>query len=69
MSTSIEAIPAYGREYTKQKQISTDWEDGKDFMIIEGWRYGAYVNKEDAERYDLKVVIRYANKLKVFAVN
>lgn len=58
----IEVSPAYGRDYTTAKAVKADWKAGKDFQDLAS---GSYVNKEDAERLDLNVTIRYANLRKV----
>jgi hypothetical protein len=62
----IEAVPAYGRDYKNQSEIKADWRDNKDFKDS---RSGSYLNKSDAERLGIKVLVRYARNTKVFAVN
>jgi hypothetical protein len=62
MSSWIEVEPAYGRDYTTAKAAKQDWKDGKDFRETST---GSYINKDGAERQDLKVTIRYAKSLKV----
>jgi hypothetical protein len=66
----IEVKPAYGRQYTNQKQIKEDWAKNLDFRMVTFGGNGPYVNKADAERNNLKVIVRYGKNLeKVFAVN
>ena len=64
----IEAIPAYGRDYTNQKAVKADWEANKDFVAMGMLGSMGYINKQDAETQGLKVIIRYAKQLKVVAV-
>jgi hypothetical protein len=61
----IEVAPAYGRDYKNQKEVKADWAAGKDFRETST---GSYTNKQDADRLGLKVVVRYANRLKVVNV-
>lgn len=65
MARWIELLPAYGRDYKNQDEVRADWEAGKDFRHPTS---GRYVNKEDAERYGLKVMVRYAGFKKVMEV-
>lgn len=58
----IEVGPAYGRDYKNQKDLKADWDANKDFRDLSS---GKYVNKADAERLGLKVIVRYANNRKV----
>lgn len=64
MTQWVEVVPAYGRDYTSQKQIQADWDANKDFKITTG----GYVNKSDAQRFGLKVIVRYAQLRKVYGV-
>lgn len=61
----IEVEPAYGRDYKNQKEVKAAWAEGKDFRETST---GSYVNKDGAERLGLKVIVRYANSLKVVTV-
>ena len=65
MSVWIEALPAYGRDYKTQAEVKADWEAGKDFRDAAS---GRYVNKADAENYDLRVTVHFASQAKVVAV-
>lgn len=62
----IEVEPAYGRDYKNQKDLKTDWDADKDFRDTAS---GRYVNKSDATRYGLKVIVRYGKGLKVCDVS
>lgn len=62
----IEVTPHYGRTYDTQAAVRKDWDADKDFFDPASRRA---VNKSDAERYNLKVVVRYGRRLeKVFTV-
>lgn len=63
----IEALPAYGRDYKNQKDLQADWDAGKDFVAMSFAGPMGYINKQDAEAQGLKVIIRYAKQLKVYA--
>lgn len=63
----IEAVPAYGRDYTNQKDVKSDWDAGKDFIAMSFVGPQGYINKQDAETQGLKVIIRYAKQMKVWA--
>lgn len=62
----IEVEPAYGRDYRNQKDLKADWQANKDFRDTAS---GKYVNKADAERLGLKVIVRYGKGLKVCNVS
>lgn len=62
----IEVEPAYGRDYKNQKDLKADWNANKDFRDTAS---GRYVNKADADRLGLKVIVRYANQRKVCNVS
>jgi hypothetical protein len=64
--TYVEVVPAYGRDYKNQSEVKSDWSADKDFQ--DPFR-GSYLNKSDADRLGLKVLVRYARKTKVVAVN
>lgn len=52
---------AYGRDYKNAESVQSDWNEGKDFVILEHPRYvGSYINKQDAAENGLKtIVVRY----------
>ncbi len=56
MEKYIEVVPAYGRRFKTLKEAKASWVEGMDFNIP---ATGQYVNKFEAERYDLNVVTRY----------
>jgi hypothetical protein len=62
----VEAVPAYGRDYTKQGDVKADWNAGMDFQDA---LTRQYLNKQDADSMGLKVIVRYARLMKVVAVN
>ena len=69
MATNIQLMPAYGRDYKSQAEVQEAWNANKDFWtadIIHG--YGVATNKQDCDSMGLRVVIRYANQQKLYAV-
>lgn len=54
-SSYVECTGAYGRHYNTLKEAKVDWEAGKDFRSTTG----PYLNKEDAIRMNLNVVLRF----------
>jgi hypothetical protein len=65
MSEWVEVEPAYGRDYKTQKAVKADWVADKDFRDTVT---GRYLNKSDAERFHLNVVVRYDHSDKVMRV-
>jgi len=67
--TSLTLLPAYGRDYTSQKAVKKDWNEGKDFVIATmfGGHYGQYVGINDAPK-DAYIFIRYDKKRKIVQV-
>jgi hypothetical protein len=63
----IEVLPAYGRDYKNQKDVQSDWDAGKDFLAMSFVGPQGYINKQDANNAGLKVIIRYANQMKVYS--
>ncbi len=63
--------PAYGRDYNNAKAVKADWNAGKDFIIADMFdKYdGKPVNKQDADRAGMKVMIRYAQLRKIVAIS
>lgn len=61
----IEVTPAFGRDYKNQAQVKADWNADKDFRETSS---GSYINKSGAAALGLKVIVRYANNLKVMQV-
>lgn len=57
-------VPAYGDDYKTRAQAIAAWNNGKDFRIadISNRDDGRYVNKSDATKSNVTVMIRY-NKL------
>jgi hypothetical protein len=67
--SSIQLVPAYGRDYKNQREVQADWDANKDFWTADVFNgYGTATNKQDCESMDLRVVIRYDRGLKLYAV-
>jgi hypothetical protein len=62
MTTWIEVIPAYGRDYTTAKAAKADWNADLDFKET---FTETYINKSQAMKMGLSVTIRYAKNMKV----
>lgn len=58
-SDTVEVTGAYGRQYATLKEAKQDWQLNKDFRST----VGPYVNKSDAEKMKLNVVVRYGKNL------
>ena len=56
--------PAYGLDYKSRKAVKADWGANKDFVIAT-LGYPTYINKQDADRDGVKVMIRYNNLTKI----
>lgn len=56
--------PAYGRDYKSQKEIESDFNANKDFILNPD---GIYINKEQIKP-GTKVQLRYARMMKVHVV-
>jgi hypothetical protein len=69
MSTYLEVVPAYGRDYKSQAEVKAAWASGKDFLIqdLASGQDGRYVNKDDAPKGGT-MVIRYAKLMKVMTI-
>ena len=64
-------IPAYGRDYKSAATVKADWAAGKDFIIADMFdKYdGKPVNKQDADRAGMQVMIRYSGLRKIVAIS
>ena len=62
--TTLTVTPGYGRDYKSAQDAKSDWAAGKDFVIANPG-YPTYINKQDAERYGVKVYLRYDSLRKV----
>lgn len=51
-------VPAYGRDYKSKAALLADWEDGKDFRIVQTGQYTS-IRDDHAE-----VMFRYAKLTK-----
>jgi nicotinamide riboside kinase len=56
--------PAHGRDYKSQKAVKDDWLKNKDFVVAT-LGHPTYINKQDADRDGVKVMIRYQNLTKI----
>ena len=60
MEKYITVRPAYGVKLNSQKAVREHFEADKDFEVMDVFYAGGrYVNKADAEKYGLKLEIRY----------
>lgn len=69
MFTTINVIPAYGRDYKSQAEVQKDWDADKDFIVQGLAGHGQATNKSDSIMLGVKtVLIRYARLTKVYAI-
>lgn len=67
---ALTVAPAYGRDYLSKDDALKDWLEGKDFMIKTPGVGGRYINKADAETYEVSEIrIRYNKETKVVILN
>jgi hypothetical protein len=60
--TGFVLVPAYGRDYKSMKDLTIDFNAGKDFMMQP---QGCYINKEQIVGMKLKTVqVRYSKLTK-----
>lgn len=61
-------VPAYGRDYTSQKEVQEAWDSDKDFIVQDFFsgNDGRAVNRPDAAAAGIKVSIRYAKLTKSY---
>jgi hypothetical protein len=66
----LTVTPAYGRDYKSQKAVQADWDAGKDFIIANFFdpADGKPINKQDADRGGIKVMVRYQRLTKIYNV-
>ena len=65
----IEAVPAYGRDYTTQKQVRDAWKAGNDFRDAESGKYFNIESMKLPEMENAKILVRYSKFTKVVSVN
>ena len=67
--SSINLVPAYGRDYAKKNDVLEAYNANKDFKICDmSNRYdGAYVNKKQLNDYKF-ITIRYGKLRKVVVI-
>lgn len=69
MSTWLECVPAYGRDYTRKADVIRDWKANKDFAIVSLHSGGTYINRADAAKDpSIRIIIRYDQQRKVTTV-
>lgn len=69
MFTTINVVPAYGRDYKSQAEVQKDWDADKDFIVQGLGGHGQATNRSDALALGVKtVLVRYAKLMKVYAV-
>jgi uncharacterized protein YdaU (DUF1376 family) len=68
-TTRVTVIPAYGRDYTSVAKVAEDYHADKDFIVQDFFsgQDGRAVNKQDAEREGITLMIRYAKLTKQVA--
>ena len=60
MEKYITVRPAYGVKLNSQKAVREHFEADKDFEVMDVFYAGGrYVNKADAEKFGLKLEVRY----------
>lgn len=47
--TVLAGVPAFGKKYTSDKEVISDWNAGKDFKTIKGIIQGTYFSNRDAD--------------------
>jgi hypothetical protein len=64
----VTVVPAYGRDYKSRQEVLEAWNDQKDFVIQGLQGGGTYINKQDADRFNVAVKIRYQKKTKALII-
>lgn len=68
MFTTINLVPAYGRDYKSQAEVQKDWDADKDFIVQGLAGHGQATNKSESIELGVKVaLIRYARMMKVYS--
>lgn len=62
----LEAVPAYGRDYTSKAQVMADWDAEKDFLIVTFGEEG-YINKPQLTK-GITLMVRYQHQTKVMSI-
>ena len=60
--------PAYGRTYLTARAAMRDWENGKDFYIVNGDYAGSYCSIRDIKLMKSPVNLRWNNYYPVFEI-
>jgi hypothetical protein len=68
MTVYIGVKPAYGRDYSSQRQVREAWDAGKDFQITDHGRYdGSMINKAGTPA-GATIIVRYADGRKQMTI-
>ena len=68
MFTTINLVPAYGRDYKSQAEVQKDWDADKDFIVQGLAGHGQATNKSESIALGVKIaLIRYARQTKVYS--
>jgi hypothetical protein len=68
MFTTINLVPAYGRDYKSQKEVQQAWDENKDFIVQGLAGHGQATNKSESIELGVKIaLIRYARMTKVYS--
>lgn len=69
MFTTINVLPAYGRDYKSQAEVQKDWDADKDFIVQGLAGHGQATNKSDSIALGVRIVlVRYSKMMKVYSV-
>lgn len=69
MFTTINVLPAYGRDYKSQAEVQKDWDADKDFIVQGLAGHGQATNKSDSLALGVRIVlVRYSKMMKVYSV-
>lgn len=69
MFTTINVVPAYGRDYKSQAEVQKDWDADKDFIVQGLAGHGQATNKSDSIALGVRIVlVRYSKMMKVYSV-
>ena len=66
MPRYLSAIPAYGRDYKSKREVLADWNDGKDFLVVDMVESG-YISKNDKPA-DVVLQVRYKKQTMVCVI-
>lgn len=63
-------VPAYGRDYKSKAEVMKDWNDNKDFKMVDFGQAFSYINKADKAKYapNDTIKVRYDKMRKVMLI-